>query len=232
MYILAFETTGKYGSVSLINDEGHIVTHSTDDNFNHLKEITLLAEKCILDFDISKKDIFAVASSIGPGSFTGIRIGVGTARAVAQVLNIPCIAVKTLDSFKELEENGVICPILNARRGQVYGGIYKGNDDILKSGPYMIKDVLEKLIIEKSDNVIFFGDGIDAYEDKIKEAMMEGNINFTFADEGIRYQSSQLIAKAALKMYNRGEVIKYSELTPEYMRKAEAQQKLEEGKFK
>lgn len=229
MYILAFETTGKYGSVSLINSEGKIITHCTDNNFNHLKEITVLAEKCIMDFNIKKSDITAVAASVGPGSFTGIRIGVSTARAIAQVLNIPCISVGTLDSFKLLGSVGVICPIINARRGQVYGGIYEGYDDILKSGPYLIKDVLEKLIMEKVDSVTFYGDGIEAYEEKIHEAMLEGGINYVFADEKIRYQSSELTARAALQMYKKGMTVSYNELIPQYMRKAEAQQKLEEG---
>ena len=85
--------------------------------------------------------------------------------------------------------------------------------------------------MEKAEPVVFYGDGIDAYEEKIREAMIEGDIDYTFAEDMMRNQSSELIAKAALRMYKNGEVITYNELKPDYMRKAEAQQKLEEGKL-
>lgn len=231
MYILAFETTGKYGSVAIIDGSCNLCVHKSDDNFNHLKDLTILASSCIEDMNIKMEDVSAIAVSVGPGSFTGIRIGVSTARAIAQVMGLPCIEIGTLESFKELEKDQVICPILNARRGQVYGGIFKSYEDILKAGPYMLVDVLKVIKERMIDNVIFYGDGIDAYGETIIETMRSAGLNFRFSKEETRHQSAELVAKAALKKYVSGDLIEYKELHPEYMRKAEAQQKLDEGKI-
>ncbi|MBK5252869.1 MAG: tRNA (adenosine(37)-N6)-threonylcarbamoyltransferase complex dimerization subunit type 1 TsaB [Peptostreptococcaceae bacterium] len=231
MYILAFETTGKYGSTALIDDGGNFCVHKSYDNFNHLKDLTLLADTCIKDMGIKKEDLSAIAVSVGPGSFTGIRIGVTTARAIAQVLKLPCIEIGTLESFKELEINEMICPIINARRGQVYGAIYKGEEEVLKAGPYMLTEILDILKEKKPENVIFYGDGIDAYEEIISENMNEVGLKFKFTEEEVRHQSAELVAKAALKKYVNGDLIRVYDVHPDYMRKPEAQQKLDEGKL-
>ncbi|NLY81364.1 MAG: tRNA (adenosine(37)-N6)-threonylcarbamoyltransferase complex dimerization subunit type 1 TsaB [Clostridiales bacterium] len=231
MYILAFETTGKYGSVAIIDGSCNLCVHKSLDNFNHLKDLTILASNCIKDMNIKMEDISAIAVSVGPGSFTGIRIGVSTARAIAQVMSLPCIEIGSLESFKVLEKDQVICPILNARRGQVYGGIFRRDEDILKAGPYMLVDVLNVIKDRKIDNVIFYGDGIDAYEEMIIQTMKSSGLNFRFSEEETRHQSAELVAKAALRKYANGDLIEFEELHPEYMRKAEAQQKLDEGKI-
>lgn len=183
MYILAIETTGPFGSVALINENEEIISKSSDERMNHLRDLMPMAQEIIDETGIKKSQLTAVAASIGPGSFTGIRIGVSTARAVAQALGLPCISVPTLDTFKLKKnfprgyqigddekqwENFIICPIFDARRNQVYGAIFTNKGEtILKPGPYMLEEVLSKLTESANLPIIFYGDGIDAYQEKI-----------------------------------------------------------------
>lgn len=249
MYILAIETTGPLGSVAIIDEKGKVNQMISGEEMNHLKDLMPMAQRLTAELGISPKDLSAVAASVGPGSFTGIRIGVATARALAQALEIPAIAVKTLDSFKvKCNGNAVIAPIFNARRGQVYGGVFGENgEDILAGGPYMLEDVLAaiktELEVRFSDSpcgmpmttkVIFYGDGIDAYEERLDQfagelaeartaAMIEK------APKGERYQCAEMTAEAALILYNEGERLSAEQLLPDYMRATEAEQKLKDG---
>lgn len=249
MYILALETTGPVGSCAIIQEDGQVTMEVSSAEMNHLKDLMPMAQKLIDKLELNKKDMTAVAASVGPGSFTGIRIGVSTARAISQALDIPAIGVPTLDAFK-LKKDGVtiIVPIFNARRGQVYGGIFdEQGEDVLKSGPYMLSDVLEaleKLIGERLDDapcgmaaagrIMFYGDGIDAYgaqlaEFKEKIAREAGSFVIVEADKENRYQTAEMTARAAFAKLQNNETVSANDLQPEYMRATEAEQKLKDG---
>ena len=249
MYILALETTGPVGSAAIIGGDGQVAMEVSAEEMNHLKDLMPMAQRLIDRLGLEKKDMTAVAASVGPGSFTGIRIGVSTARAIAQALNIPAISVPTLDAFK-LKGDGVsvIVPIFNARRGQVYGGVFdEQGRDILKSGPYMLTDVLEaveNLIKDRLDDapcgmaaagrIVFYGDGIDAYGEQLAEfrnriAKEAGSFVIIEAAKEERYQTAEMTARAAFDKYMNGETVSVENLQPEYMRTTEAEQKLKDG---
>ena len=224
MYILAIETTGPFGSVALIDEKGQVNSKASREEMNHLKDLMPMAEELIKEAGISKSDLTAVAASAGPGSFTGIRIGVSTARAIAQALDIPAIKVPTLEIFKEFcHGEKPVAVIFNARRGQVYGAVFDSDGgEILKPGPYMLTEVLEVIDREKLSPV-FYGDGVNAYEDRITA--------FDKASEEGRYQSAETVALVALKRYQQGQTCNYEELLPDYMREVEANQKLKSGQL-
>ena len=241
MKILAIETTGKYGSVSVINEEGRVWSAESREEMNHLRGIISLIDEALASAGISKSELTHIAASIGPGSFTGIRIGVTTARTMAQILGIPCIAVSSIRALAEgalskaiSSDARFVVPIINARRHQTYGAIYEAEftsdhehqslSVISEEKQYMIEELLDKI---GSDVAFFTGDGIDAYGDIIKDKLIEGC--YSFADEDVRYQSSVSVAKIALDKAKRSDVIGYEELLPEYMRLAEAEQRLKAG---
>ena len=249
MYILAMETTGPVGSVAVIDQDGNTASKCSTEVMSHLKELIPMTEALLKEKDISKSELSAVAASIGPGSFTGIRIGVSTARALSQALGLPAVAVPSLESFR-VKCNGLsmIVPIFNARRGQVYGAVFEEDgSDILKPGPYMLTDVLkaikDNLEEKRSDlpcgmpvmeTITFYGDGIDAYGKELEafeQELMKENYVFRIllAEKEVRYQHAELVAKTALDKFKKGETCSYEELKPDYMRVTEAEQKLKDG---
>ncbi len=270
MYILAMETTGPNASAALLRvaepgsaPEPEIIERAvllgqqtSYEAKNHLKNLMPLIQKLLTTCGVEKSQLTHIAVSVGPGSFTGIRIGVSTARALAQALQLPCIAVPTLEVFCHAQaakhahtraqgaqdeavraaENGaqVVCGIINARRGQVYGIV----DGYLPGGPYMLTDVLDVITQQVRPDgrpVLFYGDGMDAYETDIKSSLDDFNMkkdrDYFFAPQSERHQRAAAVALAALPRFLGGEVTDFAGLLPDYMRRAEAEVKLAAGQL-
>ena len=188
MYLLAIETTGAFASVALLEDDcvlEHIQGH---DRFSHLQNLMPQVKEVLENHKLSINDVSAIAVSKGPGSFTGIRIGVSSTRALCQVLGVPGVPVSSLEALAmrvadlpgekrrstgdTLDDRTWICPILDARRSQVYGGGYVLQNgypiEAFKGGAYTVEDFLEKT--DECDRILLLGDGTDAYGEKIAEA--------------------------------------------------------------
>lgn len=232
MYILAIETTGPHCSAALIDNEGKIFSTRSEDRLNHLKVLTPMIDDLIKTHEIDMNQIKAVSASQGPGSFTGIRIGVSTARAISQVRNIPCISVPTLYAFSQgqkADESTLVCAVLDARRKQVYADGCIGKEEVIKGAPYTLEEFLEEVLkVSKEKHptkILFVGDGIKPCGEEILVFAKEHNLD---AEVKEVYQYAESVAEIALEKYKNGQIIKYNEFEPNYMRKAEAQRKLEE----
>lgn len=229
MYILGIETTGAYASVSLMKDDKIIGHVSGNDRFSHLQNLIPQVQEVIKDNKLSIGDIDLIAVSCGPGSFTGIRIGVSTARALSQVLDIPCVAVSSLAALamRASEDELLVCPMLDARRNQVYAGGYILKEgypvEEIKAGPYMLDEFLAKT--GEYNRILLLGDAIDKYSEQIAELRPEGTET---APESIRYQDASFVAKLGKKLYTENGGLSYNQLQPEYMRLPEAERKLKE----
>lgn len=225
MYILGIETTGKYASVALLDmEKGNILLEKrSGEERSHLKGLIPMIDELLKETGVNKKDIKYIAPSIGPGSFTGIRIGVATARALAQGLGIKLIPVPTLEAFmyKEgLDKSKAIAIIIYARRGQVYASVFNDGKYVLKPGPYMLTDILEK--VKDFKEVIFLGDGTIYYEDELRDERFK-----VFDDI---YQDAKSLLRFAEK--NVDKAVGYNETLPDYMRITEAEAKLNSGELK
>ena len=228
MYVLAIETTGPFGSVSLVNENKKVLGYKVSaDRMNHLKDLIPMVKEVLSAENIEKPDY--IACSVGPGSFTGIRIGVSTARALAQAWGIEVIPVSSLESFVFKEKkNGNVCALFNARRGQVYGFI----EEVLPEGPYMLDDVLDIIREKNVSGLHFFGDEIDAFEEKIRSVLDDANFKYEFSDVSDRYQDAKQVGIAGVSSILEGKpALKHYELLPNYMRQAEAEQKLNAGEL-
>lgn len=269
MYLLAIETTGAFASVALAKAEiqnntvnsfeiiGHIDGH---DKFSHLQNLTPQIQQVLSENALSIGDVSVIATSVGPGSFTGIRIGVSTARALSQALGIPCAAVPSLEAmalrfagakaWERVDANTLVCPIIDARRSQIYGGGFCMNTDgvrpeaVIPPGPYLVDDFIDAIGALNPEafggnmgemasyrKVLFMGDGIDKYQNLIEELKASrglDNWDFTYADEAVRYQDADTVARIGAELAAAGETCSFEALQPEYMRLAEAERKLKE----
>ena len=260
--ILALETTGMIASVAYAEfKDGNPepiswLEKKSEEQRNHLTELMPMIKEILGYANTNLSDLDAIAVSAGPGSFTGMRIGVSTARALAQVKNIPIIKVPTLETFA-FESEGIVCPIFDARLSQLYAGIYElaqdqiGNfmmDCYFEGGAYSPEEYFSKLTdivkssaqpqedgtSQKRQNITFYGDGIDVFLKNISGWIGEvsaldefNNIDLEFNKE--KFQRAYLVAKWA---YSFGVKENYSMLEPIYFRKAEAQRRLDEGLLK
>lgn len=226
MYILAIETTGPKGSVAIYDLDGDrpIAQKITDEPMGHLRNLMAMTQELLQEEGVSPGQLGFVAASVGPGSYTGIRIGVSSARAICQALDIPAIPVGSLDQFRLIAQanDRPLAAIYNARRGQVYGAVFTAEGgDIVAPGPYMLTDILEA--VKDLPDVIFYGDGIDAYGDQLE--------GYALAAEEERYPTAERVLRQALSLIvkEKAETCGYNELEPLYMRKTEAEQKLADG---
>ena len=250
MYILAIETTGAFASVALMKDDKLIGHVRGNDRFSHLQNLMPQVDAVVKENKLSLGDVTAIAVSCGPGSFTGIRIGVSSARALAQMLDIPCVAVSSLEALamradeslaeeqakkaclsEDTGDDILICPILDARRSQVYGGGYFLKDgypvEKIKAAPYLIEEFLSQAA--GYGRILLLGDGSDAYREKIENLRPDGTQT---ACEFIRYQDAASVAKLGRKLFMQNGGCSYRDLKPEYMRLAEAERRLAEKQQK
>ena len=200
----------------LAHVEGH-------DRYSHLQNLTPQIQQVLCDAGVSIDELSAIAVSHGPGSFTGIRIGVSTARALSQVKGIPCVPVSSLEALamRAAAEGAVVCPILDARRSQVYGAGYLNGEEVIKAGPYTISEFMEEAAAY--DALYMMGDGVDTCGEKIRELRAGG---VAFAPEESRYQRAEEVAVIGAEKFAADEVVTFDKLEPEYMRMAEAERKL------
>lgn len=230
MYVLGIETTGAFASAALIDDDRVLGYVKGTDRFSHLQNLMPQIESILRECGVALKDIDVIAVSCGPGSFTGIRIGVSSARALSQVLGTPCVTVSSLEALVmnavgKAGENVLVCPMLDARRSQVYaGGYFLENGwpvEKIKAGPYMLDEFLQKA--QEYDSILLMGDATDTYAEKMAEIRPEG-AETVAAD--IKYQDAVAVARLGAKIYAEKGGLAYNQVEPDYMRIAEAERKL------
>lgn len=184
MYILNIETSTKNCSVSL-SKQGEIVVlkEVTEQNFSHSEKLHLFIDEIIKQAEISYKDLLAVALSQGPGSYTGLRIGTSTAKGLCYALNIPLIALDSLAilAHKVTFTDGLIIPMLDARRMEVYVAVFDANHHQKTSTQALVID--ENSFGEITEKAYLIGDGAP----KCKTVL--NRENFVFLDD-ILYPSS------------------------------------------
>ena len=207
MKILAIETTGHFASVAL----GDIQIQN-DTDYSHLQEIVPMCREILVKSGLTGSDLDAIAVSKGPGSFTGIRIGMATAKGLAQVWDRPIICVPTLESFAYRKNAvGITIPVFDARRNQVYAAAYNGKEEIIKGDAYDIEG-FKSLLLEKTigfNEFHYFGDGAEILGKKSEGA-----------------QDAMQVLALAEKLYAEGALDTCFSAEPDYMRLAEAERKL------
>ena len=168
MEILVIDTSGPVCGVAVLQDEKVLCEYTVQNRNTHSVNLMPMVEAALVSAGIETNDLDAVAAITGPGSFTGVRIGVATAKGLAHGLGIPCIPVDALEalSLSAGEFKGVICPIQDARAGQVYGAAFRDGERLMKDEALKLEEYLDK-IIPFGDRFLFLGDGMPVCRERI-----------------------------------------------------------------
>lgn len=228
MRVLAIESSAVTASVAILTDD--IVTAEYTINYKKTHSQTLLPMiDQICDMTETKPDSFdLIGVSVGPGSFTGLRIGVATAKGIAFARKIPVVAVPTLEAmaYNYIGTDAYVCTVMDARRNHVYGAVYHFEDGKLicdiEKGLYSDEEMIN-LINSLGREVIIMGDGI-AVIDKVKDKI---SCEYTYAAPNMNTQRAASVAVLALQMYNDGKSMDGSKVVPDYIRPSQAERELE-----
>ncbi len=223
MYILAIDTSFSALSLAIAGDDQIIANCGLDSGLQHSKVLLSLTDSLLKAADLSLTDIDLLAISSGPGSFTGLRIGLATVKAWALALDKPLIAISSLQglAYTAMEQDFLICPILDARRNQVYTALFDNQKRLLEDQALKIDDLLQKLQAYQRP-ILFCGDALKAYQQPIKAALAE---NAHFAKAERQKFIAAALSQIAVKMYDQGQICDPISLEPNYLRLAEAERK-------
>jgi tRNA threonylcarbamoyladenosine biosynthesis protein TsaB len=211
-YILNIETATKNCSVSIAaNGKTLVCKEISELGYSHAEKLHLFIQDVIQEAAISFSQLSAIAVSQGPGSYTGLRIGVSAAKGLSYALQIPLIAVDTLLALAHqvLKKDGLIVPMIDARRMEVYSAIFNAKKE-------MIREVQAEILTDSSfsfidDTVYFVGDS----NEKAKTILTKSNFNFF---DSVFYPSAKEMSAISYKkfLYNSFEDVAYFE--PYYLK--------------
>jgi len=199
MLTLAFESSAKAASVALCDGERLISQYTQCSALTHSRTLLPMAEDMLKNAELTLKDIGLIAVAHGPGSFTGIRIGVSTVKGLAWALECPCIGVSTLEAmaWHGVAAGGLICPVMDARRSQVYNALFEIADGkpvrLTKDRAISLSELGEELRAIGRE-VFLVGDGAGITEKYLRESSVPCRV----APENLVWQSAWGVAMAAL----------------------------------
>ena len=203
--ILLIETATKSCSVSLASDDKIIATkQQVNEQYSHAEKLTVFITELFKTQDFTIKDLDAVAVSKGPGSYTGLRISVSTAKGLCYALDIPLISVSTLKAMAfgmaQKEKSDLYCPMIDARRMEVYNAFYNSTNKEIRG---IQADIIEACSYQKEldKKVLFFGDGAE----KCKQMIQHHNAKFI---DGIFPSSKEITSSLFIKFDLNNKLIK------------------------
>lgn len=246
MKILAIDTSSKVCSVAITEDTKKIVELHSDDERTHSVKLMPLIDEAFHSSGLTLNDMNLLACSLGPGSFTGVRIGISTVKAFTDVTNIPVVGVSSLEglAYNMIDESTpsnelsstLFCSIIDAKNHNVYCGMYRYYNNCLNQITDLIAEdidtVISKIntIIHTFDNqfsqIVFVGDGVITYHEQLKKEVVYDNICFSNLEQN--NSNSVSIAISAYMKYKNGEAGDTHVLSPLYLRKSQAERELEE----
>jgi len=236
MRVLAIDSSGLTATVAIVEDEQTIAEYTTNYKKTHSQTLLPMIDEMVRMVDADLKDIDAIAVAGGPGSFTGLRIGSATAKGLGLALDKPLIHVPTVDAmaYSMYGCEDIICPIMDARRKQVYTGLYsfshkKNEDGGLYDEPVFqvlrmqmavpVEELIRHLNVYRR-RVVFLGDGVPVYKEMLAEGL---KVPYSFAPSFMNRQRAAAVGALGIRYYEEGRYESAAEFRPEYLRKSQAE---------
>ena len=233
MRILGIESSSLVASVAIVEDETTMAEYTVNFKKTHSQTLLPMIDEMVKLLEIDLSTVDAIAVSGGPGSFTGLRIGSATAKGLGLALHKPLIHVPTLDAtaYNLYGTEALICPIMDARRNQVYTGIYRfrENFEIVHGQDAMDIDELMGILNSMGEPVIFLGDGVPVFRSRIEETL---TVRALFAPAHVNRQRASAVAALGAVYFKEGKTETAMEHKPDYLRKSQAEREREEREGK
>ena len=231
MKILGIESSSLVASVAIVTDELLTAEYTVNFKKTHSQTLLPMLDEIVKMTEQELETVDAIAVSGGPGSFTGLRIGSATAKGLGLALEKPLIHVPTVDAmaYNLYGCRHLICPIMDAKRGQVYTGIYRYEEDfqVIKESTAMdLGELLEELL-PMDGKVVFLGDGVPVGREKIKAVLGDRAL---FAPAQSKRQRAASVAALGARMYEAGQTESADDHAPAYLRMSQAERELAEKK--
>lgn len=250
MKILAIDSSANVASAAIMTEGVLVAEYTVNHKKTHSQTLLPMIDEIVKMSETELSEIDAIAIAAGPGSFTGLRIGAATVKGLALALNKPVIGVPTVDAlaYGVISRDAVIVPLMDARRAEVYTGIYenKGNfaapagdeaamaSSMTESGFHVLRQQcavpLEDIIREVNTlgrPVIYLGDGVDAYTDRICELT---KVPYMFAPAHSSKQRASVVGALAFVYYKNGKYTNADDFSPIYLRLSQAERELLENR--
>ncbi len=224
MKILAIESSGLVASIAVIENSTLIGEYTMNHKKTHSQTLLPMLDELAKMIELDLNTIDAIAVSMGPGSFTGLRIGSATAKGLGFALNKPLIHVPTVDgmAYNLFGCTGLICPMMDARRNQVYTGIYRFEQEfeiVEEQMAIAVSELIEKLNAY-GEKVTFLGDGVPVYAKQLEEGL---TVPYSFAPSHVNRQSAAAVGALGMKYALEGKMETAKEHQPDYLRVSQAE---------
>lgn len=226
MKILALDSTALTASVALCEDQTLLAEYTLENGNTHSETLLPMIESVMKMFHLTTNEIDLFCASAGPGSFTGVRIGAATIKGLAFDTQKPCIGVSTLEALAENLSmmNGLVCPVMNARRKQVYTALFRFENSIgtrLMPDSAIAVSELDEILGQYDEPIYLVGDGYEICKELLNHPTEQTH-------ERLLRQSAYSVAQVAWRSYRDGVRTTDSSMVPNYLRLSQAERERNE----
>ena len=225
MKILSLDTSATIASVALTEDDRLLAEYTLNNGNTHSETLLPMVVSILSAHGMTVADVELFASSTGPGSFTGVRIGAATLKGLAFDSGKPCVGVSTLEAIAEnlVLRKGLICAVMNARRSQVYTALFRSDGEALTRltpDEALSIEELDERLAAYGEGVSFAGDGYDVTLPALKKTVALP------VPDRLRHQSAYSVSQVALRAYRKGEALSDGDVKVNYLRPSQAERTL------
>ncbi len=210
-----------------MNRKGKIVEYNINAEKRHTELLLPTIKKALARAKLSLKEIDYLAVGLGPGSFTGLRIGLATIKGFAAALEKPVVGLPTLDVLARNalpQDDKIVCPVIDAKRNLLFTALYKADSKKIKRTSIYLLISIEELLkkIDRRAAVVFLGDGLEVYQERLKQKLR----NSIFLKEDLWYPDVQKLIELARELIDKGKTSDAKRLKPIYLYPKECQIKV------